>query len=76
VRRVRRAGPGRLVDGLQAHQPHQPPDPVTADTDTLPSQPARQRPGKAMFDGRGNIGTPNIIQIAAGSPNGYFDARN
>ncbi len=31
VRRVRRAGPRRLVDRLQAHEPHQAPNPVTAD---------------------------------------------
>ena len=38
VRRVRRAGSRRLVDGLQAHEPHQPPNPVTAGRDAFPPQ--------------------------------------
>ena len=38
VRRVRRAGSRRLVDGLQAHEAHQTANPVTTDAVTLPPQ--------------------------------------
>ena len=35
---MRRAGPGRLMDRLQAHQPHQPPHPVPADRMAFPAE--------------------------------------
>jgi len=38
MRRVRRAGSRRLIDRLEAHQPHQAPHTMTADADSFPSQ--------------------------------------
>ena len=38
MRRVRRAGSRRLIDGFQAHETHQAPHTMTADANAVPPQ--------------------------------------
>ena len=45
VRRMRHAGPRRLVNGLQPHQAHQTPNPVATDANAVAPQLARHLAG-------------------------------